>query len=64
MGGEGAGAGQLVIDRQRAAADLGVHRNTLRNRIATATRVLGADLDDPDVAAHLWLALRASGLAY
>ncbi len=49
---------------ERAAADLGVHRNTLRNRIATATRVLGADLDDPDVAAHLWLALRASGLAY
>lgn len=48
---------------ERAAADLGVHRNTLRYRIATATRLLGADLDDPDVASHLWLALRTGGLA-
>ncbi|MFJ2016566.1 PucR family transcriptional regulator [Streptomyces nodosus] len=48
---------------ERAAADLGVHRNTLRHRIATAGRLLGADLDDPDVASHLWLALRGNGLA-
>ncbi|GAA2426380.1 PucR family transcriptional regulator [Streptomyces macrosporus] len=48
---------------ERAAADLGVHRNTLRHRIATATRLLEADLDDPDVASRLWLALRENGLA-
>ncbi|MFF2023527.1 PucR family transcriptional regulator ligand-binding domain-containing protein [Streptomyces sp. NPDC058171] len=48
---------------ERAAADLGVHRNTLRHRIATATRLMGADLDDPDTASHLWLHLRENGLA-
>ncbi|GAA0671616.1 PucR family transcriptional regulator [Kitasatospora atroaurantiaca] len=48
---------------ERAAAELGIHRNTLRHRIATATRLLGADLDDPDVAAHTWLTLRSNGLA-
>ena len=46
-----------------AARELGVHRNTLRHRIGTARRVLDADLDDPDVAARLWLALRDAGLA-
>ena len=46
-----------------AARDLGIHRNTLRHRIGTARRVLDADLDDPDVASRLWLALRAAGLA-
>ncbi|MCM2393594.1 PucR family transcriptional regulator [Streptomyces albipurpureus] len=48
---------------ERAAADLGVHRNTLRNRIATAARLLGADLDDPDTASRTWLELRENGLA-
>lgn len=48
---------------ERAAAALGVHRNTLRHRMAAAVRVTGADLDDPDVASRLWLALRAAGLA-
>lgn len=48
---------------EQAANSLGVHRNTLRQRIATATRVAEADLDDPDVAAHLWLALRATARA-
>jgi purine catabolism regulator len=46
-----------------AARDLGIHRNTLRHRIGTAGRVLDADLNDPDVASRLWLALRAAGLA-
>lgn len=46
-----------------AARDLGVHRNTLRYRIATASRVVNLDLDDPDTAAHLWLTLRGEGLA-
>jgi purine catabolism regulator len=48
---------------QDAARDLGIHRNTLRHRIGTAGRVMGMDLDDPDVASSLWLALRAAGLA-
>jgi purine catabolism regulator len=46
-----------------AARDLGIHRNTLRHRIGTASRVMGSDLNDPDVASRLWLALRAAGLA-
>lgn len=41
-----------------AARALGIHRNSLRHRIAVAGGLLGVDLDDPDVAAHLWLALR------
>lgn len=48
---------------ERAAAELGVHRNTLRLRMATVATVVGADLDDPDTASRLWLALRAAGLA-
>jgi len=46
-----------------AARDLGIHRNTLRHRIGTANRVMGSDLNDPDVASRIWLALRAAGLA-
>jgi len=46
-----------------AARELGIHRNTLRHRIGTTNRVMGADLNDPDVASRLWLALRADGLA-
>lgn len=44
---------------EQAARSLGVHRNSLRHRIGIAAKVLGTDLDDPDVAAQLWLALRA-----
>lgn len=43
-----------------AAARLGVHRHTLRNRIAKAEQLLGVSLDDPGVRAELWLALQAS----
>lgn len=43
---------------ERAARDLGVHRNTVRPRIAAAEALLGVTLDDPDVAAELWLAIR------
>lgn len=43
---------------EATARDLGVHRNSVRHRIARAVELLGVDLDDPDVAAHLWLALR------
>ncbi|MGA4543860.1 PucR family transcriptional regulator [Uniformispora flossi] len=44
-----------------AAGDLGVHRHTLRYRIRRAEEILGRRLDDPDVRAELWLALRAAG---
>ncbi|MFD9676844.1 PucR family transcriptional regulator, partial [Streptomyces sp. NPDC059981] len=42
----------------RTAAALGVHRNTVRQRIARAAVLLGADLDDPDTRMELWFALR------
>ena len=41
-----------------AAAELGVHRHTLRNRVARAEQVLGLDLGDVDVRMELWFALR------
>ena len=46
-----------------AARDAGVHRNTVRHRIGTIRTLLEADLDDPDVAAMIWLYLRNNGLA-
>ncbi|GAA4093457.1 PucR family transcriptional regulator [Nocardioides kongjuensis] len=46
---------------EAASAALGVHRNTLRYRVGRATELLGLDLDDPDVAAETWLALRDRG---
>lgn len=42
-----------------AAADLGVHRHTLRNRIARIEELLGRDPDSAHVRAELWIALRA-----
>ncbi|MFH8606492.1 PucR family transcriptional regulator ligand-binding domain-containing protein [Streptomyces sp. NPDC018029] len=45
----------------RTAVALGVHRNTVRQRITRCAALLGADLDDPDVRMELWFALsRAS----
>jgi PucR family transcriptional regulator, purine catabolism regulatory protein len=41
-----------------AAAELGVHRHTLRNRIRKVERLLDRELDSPDLRAELWLALR------
>ncbi|MEV5282069.1 PucR family transcriptional regulator ligand-binding domain-containing protein [Streptomyces sp. NPDC051994] len=43
-----------------AAADLGVHRHTLRYRIRRVEEILGRSLDDPDVRMELWLALKAT----
>ncbi|MGW1148515.1 PucR family transcriptional regulator [Streptomyces sp. NPDC002454] len=43
-----------------AAADLGVHRHTLRYRMRRVEEILGRSLDDPDVRAELWLALKAA----
>ncbi|MFC6985177.1 PucR family transcriptional regulator [Streptomyces cirratus] len=42
----------------RSAAALGVHRNTVRQRIARCAALLGRDLDDPDTRMELWFALR------
>ncbi|GHG94370.1 PucR family transcriptional regulator [Streptomyces lanatus] len=42
----------------RTAVALSVHRNTVRQRIARCARLLGTDLDDPDVRMELWFALR------
>jgi purine catabolism regulator len=41
-----------------AAAELGVHRHTLRNRVRKVERLLGRELDSADLRAELWLALR------
>ncbi|MCZ7416236.1 MULTISPECIES: PucR family transcriptional regulator [unclassified Streptomyces] len=43
-----------------AAADLGVHRHTLRYRMRRVEEILGRSLDDPDARMELWLALKAS----
>ncbi|MER7520813.1 PucR family transcriptional regulator [Streptomyces sp. NPDC126499] len=44
-----------------AAADLGVHRHTLRYRMRRVEEILGRSLDDPDVRMELWLALKTRG---
>ena len=41
-----------------AAAQLGVHRHTLRARIRTAAALIQRDMDSPDTRAELWTALR------
>jgi purine catabolism regulator len=51
--------GQLA----EASRDVGVHRNTLRYRISRAREALGVDIDDPDIAARLWLLMRERGAA-
>lgn len=43
-----------------AAESLGVHRNTLRNRVATAETLLGRSLHDPQLRADLWVALKTT----
>ncbi|MFF6905280.1 PucR family transcriptional regulator [Streptomyces sp. NPDC012389] len=46
-----------------AAADLGVHRHTLRYRMRRVEEILGRSLDDPDARMELWLALKATEAA-
>ena len=41
----------------RAAAELRVHRNTVRHRLARITELLGVDVQDPAVRMELWFAL-------
>lgn len=43
-----------------AAAELGIHRNTLRNRMATIAELLKVDLDDTTTRMRLWFALGSS----
>ncbi|MGW8726683.1 PucR family transcriptional regulator ligand-binding domain-containing protein [Streptomyces sp. NPDC055808] len=45
----------------RSAVAVGVHRNTVRQRIARCAALLGTDLDDMDVRTELWLALKQQG---
>ncbi|RSS65964.1 PucR family transcriptional regulator, partial [Streptomyces sp. WAC07061] len=42
----------------RSAAALGLHRNTVRQRVARCAALLDRDLDDPDTRMELWFALR------
>ncbi|GAA3000696.1 PucR family transcriptional regulator [Streptomyces fulvorobeus] len=46
-----------------AAADLGVHRHTLRYRMRRVEEILGRSMDDPDVRMELWLALKVTTAA-
>lgn len=46
-----------------AAAELGLHRHTLRTRVQSAASLLQRDLDDPDTRAELWAAFRLSAQA-
>ena len=48
---------RLVLTRP--AEELGVHRNTVRNRLATAERLLGRPLDDAATRMDVWAALQA-----
>jgi PucR family transcriptional regulator, purine catabolism regulatory protein len=44
---------------EAAAAELAVHRHTMRNRMRRICQLLGDDLESADTRAQLWLALRA-----
>ncbi|MBF9073715.1 PucR family transcriptional regulator [Streptacidiphilus fuscans] len=47
----------------RTAVALGIHRNTVRQRVARVAALLDADLDDPGTRMELWFALRWLGRA-
>jgi purine catabolism regulator len=44
---------------ENAAAALGVHRHTMRNRLGRIAEILGCSLDSADIRAQLLLAVRA-----
>ncbi|MGE0215964.1 PucR family transcriptional regulator [Mycolicibacterium sp.] len=48
---------------ESAAADLGVHRHTLRNRMRRIMGLLDDDLESADSRTQLWLAVKAEQLA-
>ncbi|WP_329000266.1 PucR family transcriptional regulator [Kribbella sp. NBC_00709] len=43
----------------KVAEDLGIHRNTARNRLAAIETELGGSLDDPQLRVNAWIALQA-----
>ncbi|GAA1649184.1 helix-turn-helix domain-containing protein [Georgenia ruanii] len=45
--------------RGRVAAELGVHRNTVRHRVEEIEAALGRSLDDPGTRVSAWVALQA-----
>jgi purine catabolism regulator len=45
--------------RLKVAEELGLHRNTVRNRLNDIAAALDRDLDDPDVRMAAWLAVQA-----
>ncbi|HSE07578.1 MAG TPA: PucR family transcriptional regulator [Nocardioidaceae bacterium] len=47
--------------RLKVAAELGLHRNTVRSRLARIEAVLGRSLEDPHVRVDAWIALQVSG---
>ncbi|WP_183094839.1 PucR family transcriptional regulator, partial [Nocardioides stalactiti] len=47
--------------RLKVADELGLHRNTVRNRLTEIGDALGRDLDDPDVRVSAWIALQTRG---
>lgn len=51
---------RLHGSRGEAATELGVHRNTVRNRIEHIESLLGASLDDPRVRVDAWVALQVT----
>jgi purine catabolism regulator len=51
------------MSKSEAAASLHISRPVLYDRLAKAARVLGADLDDPDIRVSLHVALVADELA-
>lgn len=49
--------------RLKVAEELGIHRNTVGNRIAQIETALGRSLDDPQVRVNAWIALQVAGSA-
>ncbi len=47
-------------NRSGTAEALGIHRNTLQQRLQDIEEVLGRSVDDPQLRAELWIALRVS----
>lgn len=48
--------------RLKVAEELGLHRNTVRNRVERIEAALDRSLDDPDTRASAWLALQGRAL--
>lgn len=46
-----------------ASAELGIHRHTLKSRVARASQILGKDLSRFEVRAEMWIALKLENTA-